>query len=156
VDRPWASGNLRLAIAVALAATTATPVLASPLAHSAHTLEVRDEGHLRFLASSGPQLTDEGPASGTLPGTVKVRFTYNGDPLVLARFTVYSTGGSVSGQARGRLHNPNGLSPSFRGSLTITGGTGRYRHASGHGELFGVYYRRSYGLTVQAIADLNF
>jgi hypothetical protein len=40
--------------------------------------------------------------------------------------------------------------------MTITGGSGRYAHAHGGGELFGVYYRRSYALTVQAIGKLPY
>jgi hypothetical protein len=48
------------------------------------------------------------------------------------------------------------MNPSFRGSLTITGGSGRYAHAGGSGELFGVFYRRSFALTVQAIGKLRY
>jgi hypothetical protein len=125
-------------------------------ASAARTVNVRDEGRLHFAKSSGSQLIDEGHASGTMPGWVKVRFTYNGNPTVFARFTIYAKDGSINGHASGRLSNPTSPSPSFRGSLSITGGSGRYTHASGSGELFGVFYRRSYGLTVQAISTLRY
>jgi hypothetical protein len=128
----------------------------SAAARAARMLNVRDEGHLRFSSSSGPQLTDEGPVSGTLPGRVRVRFTYNGNPVVVAQFTIYSAGGSIGGRAQGRLHDTTSPTPSFRGSLSITGGSGRYAHVHGDGELFGVYYRHGYGLIVQTIAKLRY
>jgi hypothetical protein len=125
-------------------------------ANAARTMSVRDEGSLAFKGSSGSQLVDEGHAKGTLPGWVKVRLTYNGNPTVYAQFTIYTNGGSINGRATGRVGNPSSANPSFRGSLTITGGSGRYAHAGGSGELFGVVYRRSLALTVQAIAKLRY
>lgn len=159
-----ATGAAVLCGAIVLATLSAAPVLGrrasllsrSPAARFARVLNVRDEGHLHFLSSSGAQLTDEGQASGTFPGRVRVRFTYNGDPLVLAQFTIYGAGGSISGRAQGRLNDVSSPSPSFRGSLSITGGRGRYAHVRGGGELFGVYYRRGYGLLVQTIATLRY
>lgn len=124
-------------------------------AHTARALQVRDEGHLHFVQSSGARLLDEGPASGTIPGRVRVSFLYNGQPTVTARLTVYVSNGTLSARASARLSNPTSSTPSFRGSLTITGGTGRFRHARGHGELFGVFQRRSYGMVVQVIGTLQ-
>jgi len=136
-------------LALTVLAVAATAVWAG-------TVSVRDEGRLRFLHSSGAQLIDEGPATGTIPGTVRVRFTYNGAPTVTALFTIHGRDGSISGQGRGRLSSPTSESPSFRGSLSITGGSGRYARARGSGELFGVFYRRSYGLIVQTIGRLSY
>lgn len=130
--------------------------LEAPVARSARTVKVHDEGHLRFSSSSGSQLIDEGSARGTLPGRVRLRFTYDGSPTVSAQFTISGAGWSIRARAQGRLSNPTSPSPSFRGSLTITGGSGRYAHARGSGELFGVFNRRSYGLTVQAIGKLTY
>jgi hypothetical protein len=130
--------------------------LAGPPSAAARSLHVRDEGHLHYVRSSGSQIIDEGPAKGDLPGSVRVHFTYTGAPTVTATFTILGHGWSISGRATGRLSNPYTLTPSFRGKLTITGGSGRYRGASGNGELFGVYYRRTYALTVQTIGTLHY
>jgi len=127
-----------------------------PRAHAAHVLTVRDEGHLRFVRASGSQLLDEGRVSGTFPGWVKVRFVYNGEPTVSARFTISGSGGSISARGSGRLNSPVNPNPSFRGRMSTTGGTGRYAHVHGGGEMFGVFSRRSYGLTVQAIGKLPY
>ena len=123
---------------------------------AARVLRVRDEGHLAFVSSSGSQLIDEGSVTGTVPGSVRVHFSYNGNPDVTAQFTIRSRYGSITGHAQGRLSNPTSAKPSFRGSLVITGGSGRYARAAGSGELFGVFYRRSYGLTVQAIVTVRY
>jgi hypothetical protein len=123
---------------------------------AAHQLSVRDEGRLRFVRSSGSQLIDEGSISGTIRGWTRVRFTYTGDPHVSATLTIYGSGGSINVRATGHLSSPTSTSPSFRGTLTIVGGSGRYAHASGSGELFGVFYRRSYGMVVQTIGKLRY
>jgi hypothetical protein len=127
-----------------------------PTADAARVLSVRDEGRLHYVRSSGEQIIDEGHATGSFAGWVKVRFLYNGEPTVGARFTIYGSGGSVSARGTARLSSPTSSSPSFHGSMTITGGSGRYAHVRGSGTLYGVYYRRSYALTVQAIGKLPY
>jgi hypothetical protein len=148
-----------VAVAVAAVAAVVAPALAlpaGPAAHAARVLNVRDEGRLRYAHSSGEVVIDEGHASGSFPGYVRVRFLYNGEPTVSARFTISGSSGSISARGSGRLSSPTSPSPSFHGSFTITSGTGRYSHVHGRGELYGVYYRRSYGLTVQAIGKLPY
>ncbi len=126
------------------------------MAHAARTLRIHDEGHLAFRRASGSLLLDEGYVTGSFPASVKARFVYNGQPTVTAQLTISGAGGSISARGTGRLSSPTSPDPSFKGSLRVTGGTGRYAHIRGAGELFGVYNRRSYGLTVQAIAKLQY
>jgi phage gpG-like protein len=125
-------------------------------AHTSRTLTVRDEGHLRYVKSSGTVIIDEGRATGTFPGTVKVRFSYDGEPTVNARFTISGARGSISARGTARLNSLTSRTPSFAGTMTITGGSGRYAHIHGGGGLYGVYNRRSYGLTVQAVGKLPY
>lgn len=141
------------------AASIAAPAWARPQiqgAHTARTQSVRDEAHLHYIHSSGNEIIDEGHASGALPGTVRAHFAYDGEPTITASFQIYGPGWSISGHGTGRLANPSSTAPSFRGSLTLSGGSGRYAHAHGSGEMFGVYYRRSYALTVQTIGSLHY
>ena len=125
-------------------------------AQASHTTSVRDEGSLHFTSDEATQIVDEGRLSGTLPGSGRVYFTYNGSPSVSASFTIHTAAGNVYGTAKCRLNNPNSPTPSFRGALEIVGGSGRYVHARGSGELFGVFHRRGYGLIVQAIGKLSY
>ena len=128
----------------------------APRANAAHTVNVKDEGRLRLVKSSGSQLIDEGPATGTFPGTVRIVFVYDGDPTVSAQVTIYGHGGSIQAHGTGDLSSPTSASPSFKGTLTISGGAGRYAHARGTGELYGVFYRRSYAITVQTQGTLRY
>jgi hypothetical protein len=151
------SRTLALVLGANLAAiATAAGAWPPPKAMASRAINVRDEGYLRFVTSSGSQITDEGFAKGTLAGEARAHFTYDGNPTLAARFTISGAGWSITGYARGRLSNPNSTSPSFRGALTLIGGSGRYAHAHGRGELFGVFHRRSYALTVQALGKLYF
>jgi hypothetical protein len=146
---PASAATLLCAIAVAVLATPGD-------ARAARVVSVHDEGHLRFVSGAGSALIDEGAASGTLPGRVRLQFSYSGGSIVSAQFTVRGSGWSIRAAGRVTLSNATSPSPSFRGSLRILGGTGRYAHATGSGELFGVFYRRSYALTVQAIGKLTY
>lgn len=127
-----------------------------PSATAARTMSVKDEGRLRLVKSSGSKLIDEGPATGTIPGTARIVFVYDGNPAVSAQVTIYGHGGSIEAHGRGRLSSPSSRSPSFRGTLTITGGSGRYARAHGSGQMFGVFYRRSYAITVQTQGTLSY
>ncbi|HWG07476.1 MAG TPA: DUF2600 family protein [Solirubrobacteraceae bacterium] len=145
-----------IAGAAAILTTSAWGGSDSPRAQVARVLNVRDEGRLHYVRSFDSEIIDEGQASGTFPGRVKVHFTYTGEPTVGARFTIYSAAGSISARGSARLSSLTSARPSFRGTMKITGGSGRYAQIHGGGGLYGVYYRRSYGLTVQAVAKLAY
>jgi len=145
-------GSTRIKVVAAVVAT----LLVVSAAHAASLLNVRDEGHLHFVHASGSTIVDEGSVSGSFPGSVRVRFLYDGEPEVSAQFTISGHGGSISARGSGRLSSPTSASPSFRGRMTVTGGSGRYARVRGSGELFGVYHRRSYALTVQAVGRLPY
>jgi hypothetical protein len=124
-----------------------------PSARAARSLNVKDEGHLHLVHESGSMLVEEGPVSGTLPGHVKVSF--NVGATITARFTIYTSGGSISGHGSGALHSTSAYS-TFGGSLAVTSGSGRFRHARGKGGLYGAINRRTYALTVQTVGRLSY
>jgi hypothetical protein len=125
-----------------------------PVASVAHVLNVKDEGHLHSVHSSGSELVEEGPVSGTVKGKVKVSF--NIGATVTAKFTIYANGGgSISGHGGGALHS-TGVYSTFGGSLAVTGGSGRYAHAHGNGTLSGAINRKTYALTVQTAGKLYY
>lgn len=101
-------------------------------------------------------MIDEGLATGTIPGKVRIVFVYDGDPTVSAQITIYGHSGTLRAHAIGHLSSPTSPSPSFSGALTITTGDGRYAHAHGDGHLYGVFYRRSYAITVQTEGTLDY
>lgn len=141
---------------VASAASRSGAAQASPKGRAAHVVSVKDEGHLHLVSSSGSNLVEEGPVSGTIPGRARVNF--NVGPTVYASFTIYvKGGGSISGRGHGALHSTSAYS-TFGGSLYVTHGTGRYAHAHGNGGLYGAINRRSssYPMTVQTTGKLYY
>jgi hypothetical protein len=129
----------------------------SPRAHAGRALNVTDTAHLHFLRESGSQLVDEGAATGTLPGTVRVSF--NVGATVTAAFTIYTHGGSLFGRGSGVLHKNKSQSDvyvSFGGSMSVSHGTGRYAHAHGQGGFYGVIDRNNYAVTIQTTGNLSY
>jgi hypothetical protein len=124
-----------------------------PFAHLTRTLNVTDEARLHYHESAGSSLIEEGRATGGLPGAVKVHFTVG--PTVSASFTISTSRGALIGHGSGVLHS-SGEYASFRGSMSITRGTGRYLHAHGHGGFYGVLNRKTYALTVQTTGSLSY
>ncbi len=164
--RAWArTPTVLVAALLGAAATCAAGVLAtgSAVAHTAHAtaearaahvLNVKDEGHLHLVHESGSELVEEGSATGTVPGTVRVSF--NVGATVSGQFTIYARGGgSITGHGSGSLRSTGAYS-TFGGSLEVTGGSGRFRHAHGSGNIYGAINRRTYAMTVQTVGKLNY
>jgi hypothetical protein len=147
-----------IALALALALTAIPSAYAARAAvlpaRTARTLNATDEAHLHLTGTSGEILEEEGPATGALPGTVKVRFTVG--TTVSGSFTIYPHGGgSISGRGSARLHS-TGLYASFGGSMSVSHGTGRYAHAHGHGGFYGTVNRNTDALVVQTTGRLAY
>jgi hypothetical protein len=123
-------------------------------ARAARTLNVTDEAHLHLVRTSGEVLEEEGPATGALPGKVKVRFDVG--TSITGSFVFYpSGGGSITGHGSARLHS-TGTYSSFGGTLAVSHGTGRYAHAHGSGGLYGAVNRRTNALVVQTTGKLSY
>jgi hypothetical protein len=124
-------------------------------ANTARTLSAYDTVHLHLVRSSGAEIVEEGSAHGTLVGSVRGRF--NVGPTVTAVFTIHLRGGgSISGRGEGTLHNGHGGYESFGGTLSITGGTGRYSHARGRGGFYGTLNRATEAMVVQTTGKLSY
>jgi hypothetical protein len=117
------------------------------------TLSVTDTGHLHLIHNGGEYITEEGHATGTVPG--KVRAYLEIGPTVVAKFTIYTNVGTISGEGSGK---PKGRSeePSFAGTMIVSHGTGRYKGAHGRGGFYGTLNRVTYKLVVQTTGTLSY
>lgn len=124
-------------------------------AHTARTIAVRDTGYLHLIHNGGEYITEEGKATGTIPG--KVRAYIEIGPIVVAKFTISTSTGSITGVGSGR---PKGRSeePSFAGTMKVSRGTGRYKHVRGHGGFYGTIdlNPNSYKMVVQTTGTLSY
>jgi hypothetical protein len=146
-----------LASAALLAsASAAARASMSPAAHAAHALKATDTAHLYKVSVSGSDLIEEGKATGTLPG--KMRATVNIGATISGTFTIYVHGvGTITGHGVATPHG-SGRYESFKGSIVVTGGTGRYAHAHGETGLYGTFDRESedYALVIQTTGTLSY
>ncbi|MHB1569510.1 MAG: hypothetical protein ACYC0H_09935 [Solirubrobacteraceae bacterium] len=126
-------------------------------ASAAKSQNVDDAAHLHLIASHGGNaLIETGKATGTLPGTVTVSLTIH-TRTANSSFTIaVKGGGSISGKGAGVLKTGKGGYASFGGSITVTGGTGKYAHASGKGGLYGTIYRLNDSMTVKVTGALHY
>jgi hypothetical protein len=157
--------NAALTLPLALLAALAVAVSTAPRAqgnshlqaHSAGALNVTDTGHLHYVRESHGQLIDEGAATGTVPGNVRVSFDLGA--TVAANFTIYTHNGAIIGHGTGTLHKSKSRSDvyiSFAGTLTVSHGTGHYTHAHGTGGFYGTLDRHNYAVTIQTTGTLAY
>jgi hypothetical protein len=143
--------------AVLVLATSAPPATSAASAsrgRAARILRVTDTAHMHRVRCSCSEILEEGRAKGSLPGAVRAYVTV-GAPIAF-RFTITVPGvGSLSGQGSGKPKG-NPEEPSFSGTMTVTRGTGRYRHAHGTGGLYGTINRASYAAVMQTTGTLSY
>jgi hypothetical protein len=130
-----------------------TDIRDSDRAHSARSLRASDEAHLRYVSASGSTLYETGRASGTLPGPMRVHMSIG--PTFSGSFRIYASGGTIAGHGTAIPHGV-GVYESFAGSVTLTGGSGRFRHASGSAKLYGTFNRNTYALLIQTEGTLHY
>lgn len=122
-------------------------------AHAARALKATDTAKLRYVSASGSLLLEEGKATGTLPG--KMRASVNVGATISGSFTIDTKGGTIKGHGEATPHGA-GVYESFAGSITVTGGSGRYAHAHGHTGLYGTFDRNTYALTIQTTGTFSY
>ncbi len=146
MSRPTPSGSTAALVAAALGMLTLAGA-----AIAARALKASDTARLHYISASGSLLYEEGGASGTIPGSMRVHFdvgaTFTGS------FTIYTRGGTITGHGTATPHG-SGIYESFAGTLVVSGGSGRYTHARGRAGLYGTFDRDSYGLVVQTTGTL--
>jgi hypothetical protein len=129
-------------------AGTVTPAVAT-----AHTISGADSAHLHLRHQDESLLFEEGRATGVLPGRMSTQLTvaqqYSGT------CTIYTNGGSITGHGVATPHG-TGRFQSFKGTLTITGGTGRFRAAHGRTGLYGTFDRRTFSLVIQTTGNFSY
>ena len=79
---------------------------------------------------------------------------YTGKVLT-GSFTIHTRGSTIYGTGRATPHG-TGRYQSFSGTLTITGGNGRYSHAHGRAGLSGTFDRRTYALLIQTTGRFSY
>jgi len=137
----------------ALTSATNSSAVARPSAHEARTLNGAATAHLHLVRANGSQLYEEGPVTGSLPGSMRAVLTTG--VVFAGSFTIHTKGGTINGQGKATTHG-SGRYQSFSGAITVTGGNGRYSHAHGHTGLSGTFDRRTYAMVIQTTGRLSY
>jgi hypothetical protein len=125
------------------------------VARVARTVDGADVAHLHLVRQrEGEVLYEEGVATGSLPGHMRAELRVQ--PTVLTgRCTITTRDGSITGEGHATPHGA-GRYQSFRGTLLITKGTGRYKGIHGRAGLYGTFDRRTFALVVQTTGTLSY
>ena len=84
-----------------------------------------------------------------------MKATFNTGTVFTGSFSIRTRGGTINGKGEAIPHG-SGRYQSFRGSITVTGGSGRYSHAHGHTGLYGTIDRRTFALVIQTTGRLSY
>jgi hypothetical protein len=150
----WACMAALIATFVGLAAQ-ASGTTVKPIARAAKTVDLVESARLELAHEEGSALTERGHATGTYNTPVTATFTIH-PKVITAIVTIYPHGGSITGSAHANyvVQNSTGY---FGGTLTVTRGTGAYRHASGKALGFsGTINRYTFASTVKAHGQISY
>jgi hypothetical protein len=122
-------------------------------ARAARTLDGTDTAHLHLVHQKEAVLYEEGSAGGALPGRMRATLTVGS--VFSGTCTISTSHGSITGHGTAAPHG-TGRYQSFSGTLTMTKGTGLYRHIHGRTALYGTFDRRTFALVVQTKGSLSY
>jgi hypothetical protein len=130
---------------------------AGPSAKAARSLNLNDSASLRLANHKGVELKEVGFAHGNLPGEIYIQLRLASQHSVSAKIQVYPSGGSINATAEAHYTIHTSSSASFSGTLTITGGSGRYTRAKGSKLSFsGTVHRPSDSVSVHVSGKMSY
>lgn len=136
-----------------LAAVAVAAGLAAAPTH-AKRLDVVEHARLGLVRQHGSTLDLRGTVRGTLSGPVLARFDVR-LLSVTGLVTIYPRGGgSLSFSVKGRARSA-AVRARFSGTVSVTGGSGRWAGARGRGTFSGVVNRRTWDATATVRARIS-
>lgn len=148
---------LTVAATAAAAVGTGAAGAAGPHATAARSFRLSDSANLRLNNHKGVELKESGSAKGNLPGQIFIQLRLPSAHFVSAKIQVYPSGGAIDASASAKYTIHTSSSASFSGTLTITGGRGRYAHAKGSRLSFsGTVHRPSDAVSVHVSGNMSY
>jgi hypothetical protein len=125
-----------------------------PAAATARTISGADTAHLELRHQDESLLLEEGKATGVLPGRMRAQLKV-AQHQFSGTCTIYTGGSSITGHG---VATPKGAGryQSFKGTLSITGGTGRFRGAHGQTGLYGTFDRITFSIVIQTTGNISY
>ena len=138
-----------------VAALAAAGSRATTPAFESRTISLVESAHLRAAPQPGNTIHEQGEATGTFRCHITVDLRIVSTNRITATFTVTPSGGTVTGAGTARFVT-QGAYGYLGGVLSITGGTGRFSHASGKNiGLSGKFNRETFSANVQVHGTIH-
>lgn len=149
--RSGVRGAALLLACLLLAALAAVP---STAAQRRGQVEIQIQFHR--VGPGGTEITEKGTATGTYPGPAATRLVFSGNKMT-GNFSLRTSGGTVRGRINAHVVG-SAARPlvQYAGTAAITGGTGRFRTASGTLEMTGTMRRINNALTTKTTGAISF
>jgi hypothetical protein len=153
-SRSFTRATVCAAVALGAAGAITSAAASRPIAHAARRLTGTATAHMKLQKANGKTLTEAGPVSGSLTGSVQA--TLRTGASFTASFTIHTRSGEISGQGQAQPSKQSSRFQSFKGTFTVTNGSGRYARIHGHGGLYGTIDNRTDEVVIQAVASQIF
>jgi hypothetical protein len=128
----------------------------TPIAVAARELTLHETGNLHLVSHYHEQIVETGHGTGTLSGSITVKMTLAFSHASVTFIAYPSSGGTVAGYGEGTIY-AGGKTAHFTGNATISGGSGRYAHASGRNiHLEGTLQRHTFALYVKVEGKMRY
>lgn len=146
---------LAMPVAAAVLAVACPAVAgADSTATMARHVSVSESVHAHLVQHHRTKLVESGSGSGTFSCPIALNMNLTSKSATIA-FTCSPHGGSFSGSGSASVHYI-GTVATFKGTLSVKGGTGSYSHASGSLQISGtVQNNNSYALTCKVTGSMN-
>jgi hypothetical protein len=127
-----------------------------PVATPASALYVKETARLLPVGSVGTRVKEKGHCAGTLHGAVSSNLVISGSHIS-GTFVLATRNGRIDGHTSATVVGQAAVPVvRFAGSLSVTGGSGSYAHATGHVSIKGTIRRRNYELLEEVAGTLRY
>jgi hypothetical protein len=145
---------LSVPVAIALVCAGSGIATASPVATAARHVSVNESVSTHLLQHHRTKLSEQGSGSGTFSCPVTLTLNLSSNSATIA-FTCSPRGGSFSGYGSASVHYI-GTVATFKGTLSVSGGSGAYRHASGRGlQISGTVISKTYAIKARVTGSMS-
>jgi hypothetical protein len=127
---------------------------AGPVARTARHVSVNESVTTHMLQHHRTKLSEQGSGSGTFSCPITLNLNLSSNRATIA-FTCSPRGGSFSGSGTASVHYI-GTIATFKGTISVSQGSGSYRHASGGGlRISGTVQSSNYALKAKVTGSMN-
>ena len=123
-------------------------------AFAARVMSVNETARMHLVGRPGHAFNEQGQASGTFVGSAAGHFVALTGSSGKGTFIIKTRSGTLTGYAVTRGHVVGAIGY-FKGTMHVTGGTGKWSHASGALRCEGKLNRQTFAVSEQAHGQLH-